>query len=553
MNNEITFSKKCDIKINMGCIPAKSKSEITLQAPPNCEQLSNIANVKDLKITEGLLIQESKADPHSLYEEVSLLGEGAFGKVFKVRHKISKVTRAMKLIIKDKVEMHKEDEKALINEINVLKSLDHPNIMKVYEYFNTPKCLYIVSELCTGGELYDKITSNKCFNEELSAYVMKQLLSAVDFCHQNGIIHRDLKPENILIESEEEARKEFFTIKVIDFGTSDKFAKGKMIKQQIGTPLYIAPEVLNNNYNEKCDLWSCGVILYILLCGAPPFYGTCEDEIFHKIITCKFSFKHSVWKEISPEAKDLITKLLDLNPKSRLSAKEALEHKWFTMTENKRNLHNTISDESLMTVIKNISEFRAEQKLQQATLAFLVHNLSTQEDLSELKEVFLSFDKNGDGRLTKDELLKGMTRVTTETKIIDSLDELMKTIDTDNNGYIEFEEFIRASIDKEKLLTEKNLKIAFDVFDKDKSGGISASELKLLLGESNVHTKDVVWKNMIKEIDLNGDGQISFEEFKNMMNKVILKNKSDSASMEQNSNKDNDEKSNVNQYQIKNS
>ena len=162
-------------------------------------------------------------------------------------------------------------------------------------------------------------------------------------------------------------------------------------------------------------------------------------------------------------------------------------------------------------------------------------------------------DKNGEGQLTKDELLKEMTRVTTETKIIDSLDELMKTIDTDNNGYIEFEEFIRASIDKEKLLTEKNLKIAFDVFDKDKSGGISASELKLLLGESNVHTKDVVWKNMIKEIDLNGDGQISFEEFKNMLNKVILKNKSDSASMEQNSNKDNDEKSNVNQYQIKNS
>ena len=154
----------------MGCFPAKTKSEITLQGP-NIDPVSNIANVKDLKITEGLLIQESKADPHSLYEEVSLLGEGAFGKVFKVKHKISKVTRAMKLIQKDKMEMHKEDENALINEINVLKSLDHPNIMKVYEYFNTPKCLYIVSELCTGGELYDKITSNKCFNEETKSLI----------------------------------------------------------------------------------------------------------------------------------------------------------------------------------------------------------------------------------------------------------------------------------------------------------------------------------------------------------------------------------------------
>ena len=142
----------------------------------------------------------------------------------------------------------------------------------------------------------------------------------------------------------------------------------------------------------KGDLWSCGVILYILLSGCPPFYGSYEDEIFRKIITCDYSFKQRIWNEISIEAKDLITKLLDLNPVTRLSAKEALEHKWFTMNEN-RNEHLNISNESLMSVIKNISEFRAEQKLQQATLAFIVHNISTQEDIAELKDVFLSFDK----------------------------------------------------------------------------------------------------------------------------------------------------------------
>lgn len=505
----------------------------------------------EVKIFPGLFVKQGNGDPYTKYELISYLGEGGYGKVYRVKHRITGTHRAMKIIhVKSTSGDH---EKKISKEINILKDLDHPNIMKVFEFFCSQNTIFIINELCTGGELFDKIIEVKHFSENVAADIMRQLFSAVNFCHEHGVIHRDLKPENILIETQQEKNKDFFHIKIIDFGTCEILQRNKMLKEQIGTSFYIAPEVLKNSYNEKCDLWSCGVILYILLCGAPPFYGTCEDEIFRKIITCKFSFKHSVWKEISPEAKDLITKLLDLNPKSRLSAKEALEHKWFTMTENKRNLHNTISDESLMTVIKNISEFRAEQKLQQATLAFLVHNLSTQEDLSELKEVFLSFDKNGDGRLTKDELLKGMTRVTTETKIIDCLDELMKTIDTDNNGYIEFEEFIRASIDKEKLLTEKNLKIAFDVFDKDKSGGISASELKMLLGESNVHTKDVVWKNMIKEIDLNGDGQISFEEFKNMMNKVILKNKSDSASMEQNSNKDNDEKSNFNQYQIKNS
>ena len=163
----------------------------------------------------------------------------------KVSHKISKMERAMKSIKKkngmegeDQAGIDGEDEAALLKEIEIIKSLDHPNIMKVYEYFDYNDCLYIVSELCTGGELFDKIQSNKCLNEKVAGYVMKQILSAVEFCHKNKIIHRDLKPENILIESEEEVRKEFFSIKIIDFGTSDKLVKGKMLKKQIGT-LYI--------------------------------------------------------------------------------------------------------------------------------------------------------------------------------------------------------------------------------------------------------------------------------------------------------------------------
>ena len=475
----------------------------------------------EIRICPGLFVKQGKGDPYSKYELVSYLGEGGFGKVYRVKDKLTGTNRAMKIIhVKSTSSDH---EKKISKEINILKELDHPNIMKVFEFFCSKNSIFIINELCTGGELFDKIIEVKHFSESVAANIMRQLFSAVNFCHEHGVIHRDLKPENILIENSQEKCKEYFQIKIIDFGTCEILKRNKMLKEQIGTSFYIAPEVLRNSYNEKCDLWSCGVILYILLSGSPPFYGTCEDEIFRKVITCDYSFKQRIWKEISTEAKDLITKLLDLNPITRLSAKEALEHKWFIMNEN-RNEHLNISNESLMTVIKNISEFRAEQKLQQATLAFIVHNISTQEDIAELKDVFLSFDKNGDGRLTKDELLKGMSRVTTDSNIIESLDELMKTIDSDNNGYIEFEEFVRASIDKEKLLTEKNLKIAFDIFDKDKSGGISASELKMLLGESNVHTKDIVWKNMIKEIDLNGDGQISFEEFKTLMNKVILKN-----------------------------
>ena len=453
------------------------------------------------------------------------MGEGGFGKVYKVKHKQTGVYRAMKIIpIKSQSKTY---IKSIGKEITILKELDHPNILKVYECFTNKKSIFIINELCTGGELFDKIIEVKNLTEKVAAIIMRQLLSAVAFCHSHGIIHRDLKPENILIETQQEKNNEYFHIKVIDFGTCEMLQRNKMLKEQIGTSFYIAPEVLTNSYNEKCDLWSCGVILYILLCGSPPFYGTCEEEIFNKIISCDYSFTQSVWKNISQDAKNLIKELLELDPHKRLNANEALAHSWFTLVDSNQCIQNSVNPESLNSVIKNMAEFRAEQKLQQAALAFLVHNLSSQQEVSEIKDVFMLFDQNGDGRLSKDELFTGITKVTTERKIINDFDMLIDTMDTDKNGFIEFEEFVRASIDKEKLLTEKNLKIAFDLFDRDKSGGISCSELKCILGGSNLQTKDVVWKSIIQEIDENGDGQISFEEFKNMMNTVILKNQLD--------------------------
>jgi calcium-dependent protein kinase len=239
----------------MGCIPEKNEKNIItskLEVPeePNSESI----NEKGFKYTEGILVKERNIDPLTLYDELNMLGEGAYGKVVKVRHKVSKVLRAMKIINKDKMSLGSEEEEALINEINVVKSLDHPNIMKVYEFFNKDNSLYIISELLSGGELLDKINEAGNLNEDVSSFLMKQIFSAVDFCHQKGMIHRDLKPENILIESEEEANKEFFTVKIIDFGTSGKLKSGEMFNLTVGTPLYVSPEVLKNKYNEKCDM-----------------------------------------------------------------------------------------------------------------------------------------------------------------------------------------------------------------------------------------------------------------------------------------------------------
>ena len=437
-------------------------------------------------------------------------------------------------IIKCKSSEPRTNSTEIIKQINILKTLDHPNIIKVYEFYSTQNYIYIINELCTGGELFNRIVEIKYFSESTACFIMRQLLSAVAYCHEKGVIHRDLKPENILIENSEEKNNEYFHIKIIDFGTCE-LLKQKKLTEQIGTSFYIAPEVLKNGYNEKCDLWSCGIILYILLCGSPPFYGKNEKELFQRILEGNISFKHKIWNKISDDAKNLVTKLLQVNPTQRISAKEALEDIWFQKNININKLKEGQNMNNFNIFIKNITEFCAEQKLQQATLAFLVHNFAPKDELNELKKIFFTFDKNGDGKLSKEEFVKGLTNIESNTKInfkIDtSFENLIKNIDSDNNGFITFEEFLIASINKEKILTEKNLKMAFDVFDSDKNGCISHDELKYILGEYNPNANEYLWKKMIEQIDLNKDGQISYEEFHKMMMDVI-NNKKKRFSME---------------------
>lgn len=486
--------------------------------------------LEDFQFDRAFLVPESMQDPYEIYSIIKCLGEGSFGKVFKVKHKYTGDLRAMKVINKYSTSLSAEEEAEFLKEIDILKMLDHPNIIKVYEYYNSKRKLFIITELCTGGELFDRITEVKYFTETVAAHLMKQIFSATAFCHSNNIIHRDLKPENILIENVEERKKDFFNIKIIDFGTGE-INKHKMLSEKTGTAYYIAPEVINNCYNEKCDMWSCGVILYILLCGCPPFSADSDEEIFNKIKIGKYQLKGKVWNEISQEAISLISELLTKDINKRLSATQALNHAWFKnmfSDKNKELLEYqkvNFPKVHLKGIISNIKTFRAEKKLQQAALAFIVHNLAKREDIKELKNVFLAFDLNGDGRLTRDELIQGMQQVMTKGEAIDDVERIMGIMDVDKNGYIEYEEFLRASLNKEKLLSKENIKIAFDLFDQDGSGFISTSELKSILGKgNNSDLSDDVWTAIVKEIDQNSDGQISFDEFLEVMHGLIEKN-----------------------------
>lgn len=198
-------------------------------------------------------------------------------------------------------------------------------MIKLYEYFEDETNVYLVTELCEGGELFDRIVKNEYFNEQLAAKTFKMILLALNYCHSQNIVHRDLKPENFLYSSQDENSD----LKIIDFGLSKILAQGKLqrMKSRAGTPYYISPEVLTGNYDVSCDMWSAGCMLYILLCGYPPFYGDDNQEILQMVQKGVFDFDGEEWDNVSSEAKDLIKKLIT-KPERRLTAQEALQHKW---------------------------------------------------------------------------------------------------------------------------------------------------------------------------------------------------------------------------------
>ena len=248
------------------------------------------------------------------------LGSGSFGTVRQVVHKITGQSRAVKILKKSE-----QDEEKLFLEVDILAKLSHPNIMQINEFYDDNTNFYIVSEFCSGGELFDTISEKGVFTEKEAAHLMKQIISAVCYSHQNNVVHRDLKPENILLEDKTEDP----VIKLIDWGGARYFSKNKKMTKISGTPYYIAPEVLNEVYDEKCDIWSCGVILYILLCGYPPFNGDTDKDIMKAVKKGSFEFPEEEWASISKNAKDLVSHMLKYDSKARSSALDCLAHPWF--------------------------------------------------------------------------------------------------------------------------------------------------------------------------------------------------------------------------------
>ena len=514
-------SKNGDTESNFDAKPVVSHHKKENREKVNSKYLhsSRIKHEKDIAIDSSKLVQLSTGTPLDNYQIEKQRGEGSYGTVCRVKHKDIGVHRAMKKIFSSDSKLEPEKEKEILNEIEMLKSLDHPNIVKVFEFYNTKEGYYIITEYCRAGELFDRILSDAPFEESAAAYIMYQILSAVFYCHNLSIIHRDLKPENILIESEEKDTG-YLNIKVIDFGTAKIFNKNKTEKKVIGSAYYIAPEVLLSKYNEKCDIWSCGVIMYIMLCGKPPFAGD-DDEILDKIKKGKFDLKGDPWGKVSAEAKDLIKHMLDMNNNSRISGQKAIQHKWFKKYKMRERFTN-VGAEKLKASIENIKKCKTDNKLQEAALAFLVHNSLHLPEVKEIVKVFKNIDLDGDGRITKKEMNTALGKIYGVPDTEADVEEIFRNIDNDNNGFIEYEEYIRASINKEVLLTENILRYTFKFFDKDASGEITADEIaEVLFANADKHVIEKLSTDLMNQIDMDKNASIDFKEFKQMMTKLI--------------------------------
>ncbi|XP_073012165.1 calcium-dependent protein kinase 26-like [Typha latifolia] len=436
------------------------------------------------------------------------LGQGQFGTTYLCTEIATGANFACKSIAKRKL-LSQEDVDDVRREIQVMHHLSgHKNVVTIKGAYEDQLCVHIVMELCEGGELFDRIIERGYFTEQKAADLTRIIVGVVEACHSLGVMHRDLKPENFLLANKDDDS----SLKAIDFGLSVFFKPGQIFTDVVGSPYYVAPEVLCKHYGPEADVWTAGVILYILLSGVPPFWAETQQGIFDAVLKGVIDFDSEPWPAISESAKDLIRKMLRSRPCDRLTAHEVLCHPWIC--------ENGVAPDRALdpAVLSRLKQFSAMNKLKKMALRVIAESLS-EEEIAGLKEMFKAMDTDNSGAITFDELKEGLRRYGSTLKESEIRD-LMDAADIDNSGTIDYGEFIAATVHLNKLEREEHLAAAFSYFDKDGSGYITVDELQQACKDHNM--TDVLIDDIIKEVDQDNDGRIDYGEFVAMMQKGNL-------------------------------
>jgi len=441
------------------------------------------------------------------------IDKGHWGTVRVATHKRLQEKRVLKTISKKLCQRN-----MLINEVKINLGLDHPNIAKMFNVYEDERAMYIFLEFGSGRDVLSLITKEHTFSERRAAYIMEPLMSAVTYLHAHCIAHRDLKLDNLVLKNEH-GELEDNTVKLIDFGLAKQFSQGKpCFRTLAGTPFYMAPEVhMHQHYDEKCDVWSCGIIMYILLSGRPPFQGESDEELFDVVTNRTLSFDNEIWDHVSGEAKDLITSMLDKSPLTRFTIFEAMANQWTTLQQTLLSArwstggHNLASEEWRLQVCQNLKSFSEKNRFEKAATVLVAHLLDDAK-IENLLHEFKALDVNNDGRLS----FKEMQQAFQTQGMTDNLEELFALVDFNSSSEIEYSTFIASTVEQKCLNREEYLWRAFKSMDQNNRGSLTVDDLVQgleSLGDSNAPIDPDEVKRIMQKADTDGNGEISFEEF----------------------------------------
>ncbi|KAG4923925.1 hypothetical protein AAZX31_18G093600 [Glycine max] len=463
-----------------------------------------------VSVRQDTILGKQFEDVKQFYTLGKELGRGQFGVTYLCTENSTGLQYACKSISKRKL-VKKSDKEDIKREIQIMQHLSgQPNIVEFKGAYEDRNSVHVVMELCAGGELFDRIIAKGHYSERAAASICRQIVNVVHICHFMGVMHRDLKPENFLLSSRDESA----LLKATDFGLSVFIEEGKLYRDIVGSAYYVAPEVLRRRCGKEIDIWSAGVILYILLSGVPPFWAETEKGIFDAILEGHIDFESQPWPNISNNAKDLVRKMLIQDPKKRITSAQVLEHPWIK--------DGNASDRPIdSAVLSRMKQFRAMNKLKKLALKVIAENMSA-EEIQGLKAMFTNMDTDKSGAITYEELKAGLHRL--GSKLTEAeVKQLMEAADVDGNGSIDYIEFITATMHRHKLERDDQLFKAFQYFDKDNSGFITRDELETAMKEygmgDDATIKEIISEvdTIISEVDTDHDGRINYEEFSAMM------------------------------------